>query len=209
MATHSNVLAWRIPGTGEPGGLPSVGSHRVGHNWSDLAAAEQSSRLGLLLEITHSGNPRRTMYCLHHHRIYYFLFVSRTVNFTLLLDKSTCHSFIDAGKRQEAPGLVTPSTADCMSLMFPSVVFSSSSPTEPSSLRRCCTHSEYILHPIYQLPAQNTLSLKRSLLANLSSLCPEGDIIFIILIKKKIYLPWREDLSLSSKAVWKDSWKQN
>ena len=39
MATHSSVLAWRIPGTGEPGGLPSVGSHRVGHNWSDLAAA--------------------------------------------------------------------------------------------------------------------------------------------------------------------------
>ena len=32
MATHSNVLAWRIPGTGEPGGLPSMGSHRVGHN---------------------------------------------------------------------------------------------------------------------------------------------------------------------------------
>ena len=31
MATHSSVLAWRIPGTGEPGGLPSVGSHRVGH----------------------------------------------------------------------------------------------------------------------------------------------------------------------------------
>ena len=39
MATHSSVLAWRIPGTGEPGGLPSLGSHRVGHNWSDLAAA--------------------------------------------------------------------------------------------------------------------------------------------------------------------------
>ena len=36
MATDSSVLAWRIPGTGEPGGLPSVGSHRVGH---DLAAA--------------------------------------------------------------------------------------------------------------------------------------------------------------------------
>ena len=32
MATHSNVLAWRIPGTGQPGGLPSMGSHRVGHN---------------------------------------------------------------------------------------------------------------------------------------------------------------------------------
>ena len=39
MATHSSVLAWRIPGMGEPGGLPSVGSHRVGHDWSDLAAA--------------------------------------------------------------------------------------------------------------------------------------------------------------------------
>ena len=32
MATHSSVLAWRIPGTGEPGGLPSLGSHRVGHD---------------------------------------------------------------------------------------------------------------------------------------------------------------------------------
>ena len=39
MATHSSVLAFRIPGTGEPSGLPSVGSHRVGHDWSDLAAA--------------------------------------------------------------------------------------------------------------------------------------------------------------------------
>ena len=39
IATHSSVLAWRIPGTGEPGGLPSMGSHRVRHDWSDLAAA--------------------------------------------------------------------------------------------------------------------------------------------------------------------------
>ena len=39
IATHSSVLAWRIPGTGEPGGLPSMGSRRVGHDWSDLAAA--------------------------------------------------------------------------------------------------------------------------------------------------------------------------
>ena len=38
MATHSSVLAWRIPGTEEPCGLPSLGSHRVGHDWSDLAA---------------------------------------------------------------------------------------------------------------------------------------------------------------------------
>ena len=39
MATYSSVLAWSIPGMGEPGGLPSMGSHRVGHDWSDLAAA--------------------------------------------------------------------------------------------------------------------------------------------------------------------------
>ena len=39
MATHSSVLGWRIPGTAEPGGLLSMGSHRVGHDWSDLAAA--------------------------------------------------------------------------------------------------------------------------------------------------------------------------
>ena len=42
MTTHSSVLAWRISGTGEPGGLPSMGSHRVGHNWSNLAAAADS-----------------------------------------------------------------------------------------------------------------------------------------------------------------------
>ena len=39
MPTHSSTLAWRIPGRAEPGGLPSMGSHRVGHDWSDLAAA--------------------------------------------------------------------------------------------------------------------------------------------------------------------------
>ena len=43
MATHSSVLAWRIPGRAEPGGLPSMGSHRVGHNGSDLAAAADES----------------------------------------------------------------------------------------------------------------------------------------------------------------------
>ena len=41
MATHSSVLAWRVPGTGEPGGLPSMGSYRVGHYWSDLAAVAE------------------------------------------------------------------------------------------------------------------------------------------------------------------------
>ena len=46
MATHSSVLAWRIPGTGEPGGLPSLGSHRVGHDRSDLAAAAAAAAEG-------------------------------------------------------------------------------------------------------------------------------------------------------------------
>ena len=45
MAIHSSFLAWRIPGTGEPGGLPSMGSYRVGHNWSDLAAAAAAESL--------------------------------------------------------------------------------------------------------------------------------------------------------------------
>ena len=40
MATHSSILGWRIPGTEEPGGLLSVGSHRVGHDWSDLDLAD-------------------------------------------------------------------------------------------------------------------------------------------------------------------------
>ena len=43
--THSSTLAWRISGTEEPSGLPSVGSHRVGHNWSDLAVAVTSIHL--------------------------------------------------------------------------------------------------------------------------------------------------------------------
>ena len=48
MATHSSVLAWRIPEMGEPGGLPSMRSHRVGHNWSDLAAATLTGMLTYL-----------------------------------------------------------------------------------------------------------------------------------------------------------------
>ena len=49
MATHSSVLAWRIPGTGEPGGLPSLGSHRVGHDWSDLPTYLPIHRLHISL----------------------------------------------------------------------------------------------------------------------------------------------------------------
>ena len=58
MATHSSVLAWRIPGTGDPGGLPSMGSHRVGHDWSDLAAAAASlsTHLSALLSLSSLGH---------------------------------------------------------------------------------------------------------------------------------------------------------
>ena len=45
MATHFSVLAWRIPGTGKPGGLPSMGSHRVGHDWSKWLSSSSSSNL--------------------------------------------------------------------------------------------------------------------------------------------------------------------
>ena len=48
MATHSSVLAWRIPGTEEPGGLPSMGSHKVGHDWRNLAAAAALWLLGFV-----------------------------------------------------------------------------------------------------------------------------------------------------------------
>ena len=51
MATHSSVLAWRILGTGEPGGLPSLGSHRVRHDCSDLAAAAAATYLGMMITL--------------------------------------------------------------------------------------------------------------------------------------------------------------
>ena len=53
MATHSSAPAWRIPGTGEPGGLSSLGSHRVGRDWSDLVAAAAAA--GLLLQAATLG----------------------------------------------------------------------------------------------------------------------------------------------------------
>ena len=49
MATHSSILAWRFPGTEEPGGLPPMGSDRVGHDWSDLAAAAVTHTFNYLI----------------------------------------------------------------------------------------------------------------------------------------------------------------
>ena len=62
VATHSSVLAWRIPGTGEPGGLRSMGSHRVGHDWSDLAAA--AAALTFKVQI-HFSRLRKMTYRIH------------------------------------------------------------------------------------------------------------------------------------------------
>ena len=56
MATHSSTLAWKIPWTEEPGRLPSMGSHRVGHNWSDLAAAA-AYRVSYYLQIVTALHP--------------------------------------------------------------------------------------------------------------------------------------------------------
>ena len=57
MATHSSILAWRIPGMGEPGGLPSMGSHRVGHDRNDLAVAVAASEQHVLGS---TSGPRRS-----------------------------------------------------------------------------------------------------------------------------------------------------
>ena len=56
MATHSSIRAWRIPGMGEPGGLPCMGSHRVGHDWSDLAAAAAAAAAQICVKKTASEN---------------------------------------------------------------------------------------------------------------------------------------------------------
>jgi len=64
MATHSRVLALRIPGTGEPGGLPSIGSHRVGHDWSDLAAAAVIANITFNIEIKDTFSLKSGMWLL-------------------------------------------------------------------------------------------------------------------------------------------------
>ena len=63
MATHSSVLAWRIPGTGKPGGLLSMGSHRVGHDWSDLAAAWNYWLSGRFVVLLYLSSPLTVFFC--------------------------------------------------------------------------------------------------------------------------------------------------
>ena len=63
MATHSGVLAWRIPGMGKPGGLPSLRSHRLRHDWSDLAAAALFSVVASKLHYAHFILPLYKFIC--------------------------------------------------------------------------------------------------------------------------------------------------
>ena len=76
MATQSHVLAWRIPGMREPGGLPSMGSHRVGHDWSDLAAAV-GIYYGLFIQAfvdEHLDDMKKLLYLSSAAHMYTFLF---------------------------------------------------------------------------------------------------------------------------------------
>ena len=57
MATHSSILAWRIPGTEEPSGLPSMGSHRIGHDCRDLACYIYGEGNGTPLQYSCLENP--------------------------------------------------------------------------------------------------------------------------------------------------------
>ena len=77
MATHSSVLAWRILGTGEPGGLLSMGSHRVRHDWSDLAAAAAVVELcPTLCDPLHYGPPGSFVHGISQARILEWVAVS-------------------------------------------------------------------------------------------------------------------------------------
>ena len=58
MAARTSILAWRIPGTEEPSGLPSMGSHRVGHNWSNLAAAAAAAAYSNILVLFYDPHTR-------------------------------------------------------------------------------------------------------------------------------------------------------
>ena len=74
MATHSSVLAWRIPGTGEPGGLPSMGSHRVGHDWSDSSSSSSILNLSVYFCFNHASSR-------HHISAYIFSIFNLSLSF--------------------------------------------------------------------------------------------------------------------------------
>ena len=77
-ATHSSALAWKIPGMGEPGGLLSMGSHRVGHDWSDLAAAAAARWLNEFSDLLETGECLEKRTRIHHLKIHTCSLFSQT-----------------------------------------------------------------------------------------------------------------------------------
>ena len=89
-ATHSSVLAWRIPGTEEPGGLPSMGSHSVRHDWRDLAAA--AADLSFLnyprkldLKILYISKDDAHLCMKHDAKLRFYLWLSQKENYRLVV----------------------------------------------------------------------------------------------------------------------------
>ena len=99
MATHSSVLAWSIPGTGEPGGLLSVGSHRVGHDWSDLAAA-----VGILCNLNPSSTGEETWNLSRPHVYVHAKFLLSCLTLCDPMDCSLPGSFVDFPNKNTGVG---------------------------------------------------------------------------------------------------------
>ena len=92
-ATHSSVLAWRIPGTGEPGGLLSMRSHRVGHDWSNLAAELHTTEIEL--NCSHFGSLLDTLCMVYIFLSFYFqLFTSLCLLWWYIVRSSLLHVII-------------------------------------------------------------------------------------------------------------------
>ena len=88
LATHSSVLAWRIPGTGEPGGLLSLGLHRVRHDWSDLAAAAAAAPCVTIGFVCIGGCEFRSpLWCYPTLELSFFHFLKLTVWLSALKDR--------------------------------------------------------------------------------------------------------------------------
>ena len=90
MATQSSVLAWRIPGMGEPGGLPSTGLHRVGQDWSDLAEAAATAAAQVPSTILDTCKVLRHLGWVNKELLSGFRFRFFTLPY---LAKSHCHDF--------------------------------------------------------------------------------------------------------------------
>ena len=130
MATHSSVLAWRIPGTAEPGGLPSMGSHRVRHDWSDLAVAV-ACKMYL--------PPIPCWYFWEFIFIFYFLYLENHVSLDFYLDGSLWASSVCRFSQllSHAWLFVTPRTVACQALW---------SSTTPGACSNSCPLSQWC-HP--------------------------------------------------------------